>query len=144
MDSSAIADVNSSASMSALLRRPRWPCLISNSFSSMSAATLMASSALDALMPSKTMADVNFLLRRLQLMPGAIFSCCDGLMAADVNSRLRCLPARHCCTDGHCMRPLHLLDVPSARHRAWDEMMPLETLCSEGASLSSSRCDDDA
>ena len=63
----------------------------------------------------------------------AIFSCCDGLMAADVNSSLlRCLPARHCCTDGHCMRPLDLLDVPSARRRVWDEMMPLEILGSEG------------
>ena len=67
-----------------------------------------------------------------------------GMMVADVNSSLRCLPARHCCTDGHCMRPLNLLDVPSARHRVWDEMMPLEILRSEKASLSLSRCDDDS
>ena len=93
----------------------------------------MASSAFDASMPSKAIVDVNSLLRCQQLMLDAIFSCCDGLMAVEVNSSLlRCLPARHCCTDGHCMRPLDLLDVPSARRRVWDEMMPLEIVCSEG------------
>ena len=132
MASSAMADVNSSASMSALLRMASSAMSDLNSFSSIFAAALMASSAFDALMPSKAIADVNSLLRCLQLMLDAIFSCCDGLMAADVNSLLRCLPARHCCTDGHCMRPLDLLDVPSARCRVWDEMMPLETLGSEG------------
>ena len=83
-------------------------------------------------MATSAIADVNSLLRCLQLMLGAIFSCCDGWMVVDVNSSLRCLPARRCCTDGHCMRPLDLLDVPSARRRAWDEMMPLEILVSEG------------
>ena len=56
-----------------------------NSCSSMSTAALMASSAFDALMPSKALADVNFLLLRcLQLMLemlDAIFSSCAGLMA---------------------------------------------------------------
>ena len=133
MASSAMADVNSSSSMSALLRMASSAISDVNFLSSISAAALMASSAFDALMPSKAIADVNSLLRCLQLMLDAIFSCCDGLMAADVNSsRLRCLPARHCCTDVHCMRPLDLLDVPSARRRVWDEMMPLEILGSEG------------
>ena len=135
MASSAVADVNSSASMSAVLRMASSAMADVNSFSSMSAAALMASSAFDALMPSKATADVNSLLRCLLLMLLAIFSCCDGLMAADVNSSLRCLrclPARHGCTDGHCMRPLDLLDVPSVRRRVWDEMMLLEILGSEG------------
>ena len=133
MASSALADVNSSASMSALLWMASSAMSDVNSFSSMSAAALMASSAFDALMPSKAIADIKSLLRCLLLMLDAIFSCCDGLMAADVKASLfRCLPARHCCTDGHCMRPLHLLDVPSARRRAWYEMMPLEILGSEG------------
>ena len=68
MASSAIADVNSSASMSALLRMASSAMSDVNSFSSMSAAALMASSAFDALMPSKAIADVNSLLRCLQLM----------------------------------------------------------------------------
>ena len=132
--SSAIADVNSFSSMSAFLRMASSAMSDVNSFSSMSAAALMASSAFDALMPAKAIADVNSLIRCLQLMSlDAIFSCRDGLMAADVNpSLLRCLPARHCCTDGHCMRPLDLLDVLSPRRRVWDEMMPLEILGSEG------------
>ena len=135
MASSAIADVNSSASMSAVLRMASSAMSDVNSPSSMSALLRMASSAVsDVLMPSKAIADVNSLLRCLQLMSlDAIFSCRDGLMAADVNSSLlRCLPARHCCTDGHCMRPLDLLDVLSACRRVWDEMMPLEILGSEG------------
>ena len=66
--SSAIADVNSSASMSAVLRMASSAMFDVNSFSSMSAAALMASSAFDALMPSKAIADVNSLLRCLQLM----------------------------------------------------------------------------
>ena len=134
MASSAIADVNSSASMSAVLRMASSAMSDVNSPSSMSALLRMASSAFDALMPSKAIADVNSLLRCLPLMLlDAIFSCRDGLMAADVNSSLlRCLPARHCCTDGHCMRPLDLLDVLSACRRVWDEMMPLKILGSEG------------
>ena len=76
------------------------------------------------------MADVNFLFRCLQLMLDAIFSCCDGVSTSDVSSR--------CFSDGHCMRLLDPLYVSSARHRA------LKTLGSEGASLSSSRCHDDA
>ena len=132
MASSAISDVNFLSSMSALLRIASSAISDVNFLSLMSAETLMALSAFDALMPSKAIADVNSLLRCLQLMLDAIFSGCDGLMAADVNSSLRCLPARHCCTDGHCMRPLDLLDVPSARRRVWAEMMPLEILGSEG------------
>ena len=134
MASSAMSDVNSPSSMSALLRMASSAMSDVNSFSSMSAVALMASSAFNALMPFKAIADVNSLLRCLQLMPlDAIFSCRDGLMAADVNSSLlRCLPARHWCTDGHCMRPLDLLDVLSACRRVWDEMMPLEILGSEG------------
>ena len=133
MASSAMSDVNSPSSMSALLRMASSAMSDVNSFSSMSAEALMASSALDALMPSKATTDVNSLLRCLQLMLLAIFSCDDGLMAADVNSSLlRCLPARHCCTDGHCVRPLDLLDVHSACRRVWDEIMPLKILGSEG------------
>ena len=131
MASSAMVDVNSSASMSALLRMASSAMCDVNFSSSMSASAFMASPAFDALMPSKALADVNSLLRCLQLMLDAMFSCCDGLMAADVNSSHRCLPARHCCTDGHCMRPLDLLDVPSTRRRVWDEMMPLKTFGSE-------------
>ena len=88
MASSAIADVNSSASMSAVLRMASSAMSDVNPFSSMSAAALMAPSAFDAVMPSKAIADVNSLLRCLQLMLLAIFSCCDGMMAADVNSPL--------------------------------------------------------
>ena len=88
MASSAMADVNSFASMSAVLRMASSAMSDVNSFASMSAVLRIASSAFDALMPSKAIADVNSLLRCLQLMLLAIFSCCDGLMAADVNSPL--------------------------------------------------------
>ena len=70
MASSAMSDVNSfSSSMSAFLRMASSAMSDVNSSSSMSAAALMASSAFDALMPSKAIADVNSLLRCLQLMP---------------------------------------------------------------------------
>ena len=114
MASSAICDVNFSSSMSASFVMLLASSAMSdvNVVSSMSASALMASSAFDALTPSKDIADVNSLLRCLQLMLDAIFSCCYGLMAADVNSSLRFLPARHGCTDGHCTRPLDLLECP--------------------------------
>ena len=93
MAPSAIPDVNSSASMSALLRMASSAMSDVNSFSSMSVAALMGSSAFDALMPSKAIADVNSLLRCLQLMLDAIFSCCDGLMVADVKASLLSMSA---------------------------------------------------
>ena len=123
--------MSTSASMSALLRMASSAISDVNFLSSMSAAFLTASSAFDCFFPSKALAEFNSFIRCLQLMLDAIFSCCDGLMAADVNSSLPCLPARHCCTDGHCVSPLDLLDVPSARRRVWDEVMPLEILGSE-------------
>ena len=145
MASSAMRDVNSSSSMSAGSSMPVALVAIAdvNFRSSMSAIAAMASSAFDAMMPSWATVDVNSRLRCLQLMLDAIVSCCNGL--SDVNSSPRCLLARRCFLDGHCVRPLdrNLLDV-SARRRFWAEMMPLEIFGSEGGSFSSSRCDDDA
>ena len=59
-------------------------------------------------------------------MLDAIFSSCEGLTAADVNSSLPCPPARHCCTDRRCVRPLDLLDVPSGRRRVSEDFRLIE------------------
>ena len=64
------------------------------------------------------MADFNF---------SSFDVCCRCILgidaqAIDVNSSLQCLLVKRC----HCVRPLDLLDVPSARRRAWDDMMSLE------------------
>ena len=132
MASSAVAHVNSFRSMSVvfvLFRRPHVSDI--NISSSMSAIPSMASA---------TLVDVNFVLsvsggswrpHRFLMpcwSPGAglgwrqvvdicqwcsIFSCCVGMWTIVINTSFWCLLAQRCFSDGHCVRPLDLLDVSS-------------------------------